>query len=49
MEDISDEDYLHTKIVCKDFEIQNSGEYHDLHVQSDIVSWCIWKTSKYVS
>ena len=35
MEDISDEDYTHSKIVCKDFEIQNSGEYYDLYFQSD--------------
>ena len=28
-------DYAHAKRVCKDFEIKNSGEYHDLHVQSD--------------
>ena len=32
IEDISDPD--HTKRVCKDFEIKNLGEYHDLHVQS---------------
>ena len=25
---------MHTKIVCKDFEIKNSGEFHDLYVQS---------------
>ena len=25
----------HAKRVCKDFEIKNLGEYHDLHVQSD--------------
>ena len=34
-EDITDEDYVHAKRVCKDFEIKNLGEYHDLHVQSD--------------
>ena len=28
-------DYAHTKRICKDFEIKNLGEYHDLHVQSD--------------
>ena len=27
--------YTHTKGVCKDFKMQNLGEYHDLHVQSD--------------
>ena len=35
MEDITDGDYAYTKKVCKDFEIKNLGEYHDLHVQSD--------------
>ena len=35
MEDISDANYAHTKIVCKDFEIKKIGEYHDLQVQSD--------------
>ena len=35
MEDITDADYMHTKRVCKDFEIKNLGEYHDLYIQSD--------------
>ena len=35
MEDITDADYVHEKRVCKDFEIINLGEYHDLYVQSD--------------
>ena len=35
MEDITDADYAHAKIVCKDFEIKNLGEYHDLYVQSN--------------
>ena len=34
MEDISDQDHAHTR-VCKDSEIKNLGEYHDLYVQSD--------------
>ena len=37
MEDITDADYTHKKIVCKDVEIKNLGEYHDLYVQSDIL------------
>ena len=28
-------DYKPAKRVCKDFEIKNLGEYHDLYVQSD--------------
>ena len=35
MEDIIDTDYLHAKRVCKDFEIQILGEYHDLYLKSD--------------
>ena len=35
MEDITDAYYAHTKRVCKNFEIKNLGEYHDLYVQSD--------------
>ena len=34
MNDISDEDYADAR-VCKDFEIKNLGECHDLHVQSN--------------
>ena len=25
---------MHAKRVCKDFQIKNLGEYHDVHVQS---------------
>ena len=35
MRDITDADYAHVKRVCKDFEIKNLGEYHDLYVQSN--------------
>ena len=35
MEDITHADHAHAEKVCKDFEIKNLGEYHDLHVQSD--------------
>ena len=35
MGDITDADYAHEKRVCKDFEIKNLGEFHDLYVQSD--------------
>ena len=35
MEDITDVDYAHAKRVCKDFEIKNLEEYHDLYVQND--------------
>ena len=35
MEDITDADYVHTKVVCKDFKIKNLCEYNDLYVQSN--------------
>ena len=35
LENISEEDYLHTQKVCEVFEIKNLGEYHDLYVESD--------------
>ena len=35
MEDINDADYIHAKIVCKDFKISNLGKYHDLCVYRD--------------
>ena len=35
MEYITDADYVHTERVCKDFEMKNLAEYHDLYVQSD--------------
>ena len=35
MEDITNADYMHAKIVCIDFEIKNLGEYHDLYLKSD--------------
>ena len=35
MEDITNADYVHTKRICKDFQIKNPGEYHDFDVQSD--------------
>ena len=35
MKDIRDADYMHGKRVCKDFEINFFGEYHDLYLKSD--------------
>ena len=35
MKNITDADYAHTKRICKDFKIENLGEYHNLYVQSD--------------
>ena len=33
MGDITDANYIPAKRVCKDFEIKNLGEYHDLHIK----------------
>ena len=35
MEDITDTDDTYAKRNCKDFEIKNLGEHHDLCVQCD--------------
>ena len=35
MEDITDANYAHVKRACKNFEINNLGEYLRLYVQSD--------------
>ena len=35
IEEITDVDYMHGKRVCKDFEIKNLCEYHDLYFKSD--------------
>ena len=35
IEDITNLDYNHAKKNCKDFEIKNVGEYHDLYLKSD--------------
>ena len=35
MEYITDADYMHAKRACKDFDIKDLGEYHDLFLKSD--------------
>ena len=37
MGNIIDGDYKHAKKLCKNFEIKNLGEYHDLFAQSNII------------
>ena len=37
MEDITDVDYKHAKIVFKNFINNNLGDYHDLYVQNDTI------------
>ena len=35
LEDITDEDYIHTQKAFEEFELKNLGEYRNLYVQSD--------------
>ena len=35
LKDITDSDYTHTKGVCKDFEINIFGVYHNLYFKCD--------------
>ena len=32
VEDLTDADYVHVRRVCKDSQIKNLGEFHDLYV-----------------
>ena len=34
---VSDEDYEHAQKIWKEFGIKNLGEYHDLHLKSDVL------------
>ena len=34
LEDITDADCMHAERICKEFEIRNLGEYHDLYLES---------------
>ena len=35
MKEIRDADYMHGKTNCKDFELKNLNEYHDLYLKID--------------
>ena len=35
LENITDEDYVHSLKVLEEFKLKSLGEYHDLYVQSD--------------
>ena len=35
MKDVTNADYVHVRIVCKDFKRKMLGEYHDSYVHSD--------------
>ena len=38
IEDITDEDYKQARIVQRDFELKNIGDYYDLYFQRDTLS-----------
>ena len=42
MEDITYADYMHAKRVCKDFEVKNLGEYHDLYLRVIHYFWLMF-------
>ena len=42
MKDIKDSDCNHAKKICKDLEIKNLGEYHDLHLKSDTLLFAMF-------
>ena len=44
MKDITDADYAHAKRVCKDFELKNLGEYHDLYGHDTLLIADVFRT-----
>ena len=47
MKDITDADYIHAKRICKDFELKNLGECHNLYLKSDTLLLAdVFKTSE---
>ena len=50
MEDITDGDYMHTKTISKDFDIENLGKYQDLYLKSDtLLSADVFENFKKIS
>ena len=43
IEDITDLDCNHAKRICKDFNIKNVEQYHDLYLKNITIGWCFWK------
>ena len=43
MEYITDADYMQAKRVCKDSEIKNLGEYHDLYLKTDTLLLAVFE------
>ena len=50
IEHITDADYAHAKRICKDLKKKfRVLSWFICSKKCNIVSWCIWKLSKYVS
>ena len=37
MSGVSDQDYKHARIVCREFSLKDLGEYHDLYLKTDVI------------
>ena len=49
MKDTASADYMHRKRVCKDFNLKNLEEYHQLYVQSDTLLLAdVFENSQYI-
>ena len=48
MEDITDANYIQRKRVCKDFEINNLGDYNDLYLKNHIYVKKVGCTSEFL-
>ena len=50
MEDITYADYAHPKRLCKDFEIKQLEEFHDLYIQSNtLLLAAVFDPAKFLS
>ena len=45
MEDITDADYVQAIVVCKDFQIRNFGNSHDIYAQRDTLLIIIYHSA----
>ena len=45
MEDINDADYVHAIIVCKDFQIRNFWDSHDIYAQTNTLLTIIYHSA----
>ena len=45
MEDFNDADYAHAIIVCKDFQIRNFEDFHDIYAQTNTLLTIIYHSA----